>query len=731
MGHSPDVDRPGSRSREPLHVTRAIQPHGALLSLDGSGMVMHLAGDTRRAVGVAPETLLGQHIGAVVDGDGRTLGIAAAQDALPGYVARWRPAPPGEGAWDVTAHASGVGIIVEFEPATAEHRSAAEGMAQLGRAVGALERPQELEELFRTAASEVRRLVGFDRVLVHRFVDDDCDFVVAESRGGALPSLLHDGLPGPDIPRSVRRRHERHRLRSIADTRHVPAPLHPAATADPAHALDMSGCCLRSVSPARLQYLRNMGVAASMSIPLVVDNVPWGVITCHHGQPRSVPYELREACGHVGRVFSRQIQRGEDIRHQRQRADLRKLRATWLDELRRTLDAGGRMELDPARLASLVPCDGVAVVSPGRVALAGRAPGEAEAIVLAGWLGEALRRGVFASHHLVGQLPAAASYAAHASGVLATRVDADEPTVLMWFRAEQAIRAEPAGHPHDADDGGISPAQPRAAFDGSRTARRQASRRWTRAETGAVRQVGRTLRGLFQQQALRDMKARLRDALAEHQSLAAQKNLLMQEVHHRVQNSLQIVNSMLQLQARQTTDPQVRAPFESAVNRLMAVGAVHRHLWRSSDAQHVLLGPYLKELCGDLTRSWGEGWSGHVTVQAPELAIKSQTAVTLALLVTELLTNAAKYAYAGAPGSVELVVGRADGVLRVAVRDHGIGMHGKVLGSGLGSKLIRIFTAQLGGTVQTVTGDEGTTITITVPLPSPVEPAGRDRKTTA
>ncbi|WP_325164964.1 histidine kinase dimerization/phosphoacceptor domain -containing protein [Frateuria sp.] len=735
MGFSPDVHNPRLCDREPIHVPGAIQPHGALLSVDHLGVVIQLAGDTSRAVGVAPEALLGQHIDALVDSEGLALASAMAEhgSALPGYVAHWRPEPPGEGRWDVTAHANREGAIIEFEPAAPARVEAAQGMAQLARAVASLERPQELDELFGTMAAEVRRATGFDRVLVYRFIDDEAGTVVAEARSGALPSLLNHRFPGADIPRQARRLYLRNRFRIIPDAHYVPAPLRsidPEAT----QALDMSDCSLRSVSPVHLQYLKNMGVSSSMSISVVVDNVLWGLVACHHSEPKHVAYELREACRHLGRVFSHQIEAREETRHHRQAAGLRQLRTAWLDELRQALDAGNPVQLELARLADMVPCDGVALVTPGRVELAGHTPGEAETVVLASWLQEPLRHDVFASHHLARQLPAAASYATEASGVLATAIGAPLPVVLLWFRVEEIARVVWAGNPHESCGSGDVPARlsPRASFDSWKQTVRQTARRWTRAEMGAARQLGRSLTTVLQQQALRDLNNRLRDALAEQQSLVAQKSVLMQEVHHRVQNSLQIVNSMLQLQARQTSDPGVRGQFQGAVNRLMAVSAVHRHLWRSSDAQNVRLGPYLKELCADLMRSWGEGWSGHVAVEAIDVAIPSQAAVTLALLATELLTNAAKYAYAGAPGPVEVRADRAaGGELRLVVRDHGLGMQGAVRGGGLGSKLIRIFTAQLGGTAETRTGAGGTTVTIVVPpvlLRLRASPSGRSHQ---
>lgn len=719
MGFSPQMQHHSPGERDSSRFPAAIQPHGALLSFDGLGVVTHLAGDTCRAIGVPPEALLGQPIGTLVDRQGREL--AQLMDRLDppqhGFVAKWHPQPPGGGAWDITAHPGRQGTIIEFEPAVAANAEAAASMARLSRAMASLDRPGEHDDLFGTMAAEVRRLAGFDRVLVYRFLEGDAGEVVGEARSDTLPSLLDHRFPGSGFPGQARKPFLRNRFTVVPDAHYIPAPLRSSGRRDAA-TLDMSDCSLRSVSPLQLESLKSMGVASAMTLSIVVGNELWGLVACHHREPRHVAYEVREACRHLARVFAHRIQDREEARHQRQSARLRHLRRAWLDDLREMLEGGRALELELGRLATMVPCDGVARVSQGRIELYGHTPGTVETAALADWLKQSSNHEVFATHHLAGHLGAARPCAREAAGVLATFVDANGPDMLLWFRSEQVTRVTWAGHPADACAGADPPPLPalQTSFATWEQTIHQTTRPWTRAEVDAARQLGCSLAALFQQQAVRNLDQRLRETLAEQQSLVAQKHVLMQEVHHRVQNSLQIVNSMLQLQARQTPDRDVRTQFEGAVNRLMAVSAVHRHLWRSSDAQSVQLGPYLEELCADLMSSWGDGWSGRVAVEATDAAIPSQTAVTLALLVTELLTNAAKYAYAGAPGPVEVRADRTDYGLRVRVRDQGLGMHGRVQGGGLGSKLIRIFTAQLGGDAQTVTGTDGTTVTITVPL---------------
>src|SRR5690348_5128950 len=149
MGFSPDVHQISRCEREPIHLPAAIQPHGALLSLDGFGVVTQLAGDTRRAIGLVPEDLLGKPIDALVDSKGRALAqlMEKLDPPMPGYVAQWHPQPPGAGAWEITVHPKSKGAIIEFEPAAMPPAESARSISELARAIASLELPEEADAL--------------------------------------------------------------------------------------------------------------------------------------------------------------------------------------------------------------------------------------------------------------------------------------------------------------------------------------------------------------------------------------------------------------------------------------------------------------------------------------------------------------------------------------------------------------------------------------------------------
>jgi two-component sensor histidine kinase len=220
-------------------------------------------------------------------------------------------------------------------------------------------------------------------------------------------------------------------------------------------------------------------------------------------------------------------------------------------------------------------------------------------------------------------------------------------------------------------------------------------------------------------------------ALAERETqlsrAAVQQDLLMQEIHHRVKNNLQIIASLLNLQASRIRLPEAKAEFQAARDRIRALATLHRHLYAHGELQTINMRSFLTELCDQLLQAMGEKVGGregriHVDIEASELEISSDQAVPMALIVTEAVSNAAKYAFPGGRHGNILVrlFASADRVLLV-VEDNGVGMPAGCVetetgvGDGIGIHLIRGFARQLGATLS-VTHDRGTRYAVDIPL---------------
>lgn len=215
---------------------------------------------------------------------------------------------------------------------------------------------------------------------------------------------------------------------------------------------------------------------------------------------------------------------------------------------------------------------------------------------------------------------------------------------------------------------------------------------------------------------LKSMAIRLEHREGDLRESLSQKQLMLREIHHRVKNNLQIVTSLLNLYARLPRSGAFREAFADLQIRINALALVHRHLYESDDLKEIDLAPFMKNLCGLLQDGSGvPARRVSLQLEVPELQMSGDSAVPLALLTTEIVTNSFKHAFPGGRGGhidIRIAV-EPDGTASMTVADDGIGP-GDVSptpSATMGATLITAFAKQLGGKMN-VAGPPGTTTTI-------------------
>ena len=173
----------------------------------------------------------------------------------------------------------------------------------------------------------------------------------------------------------------------------------------------------------------------------------------------------------------------------------------------------------------------------------------------------------------------------------------------------------------------------------------------------------------------------------------ARLEALLAEVNHRVANSLQLVSAMVRLQAGSVTDAAARAALEDTERRIVAIAHVHRRLYTGHDVEHVDMRDYLAQLIRELSETWSTtDRPRSLLLDAESVQLPTDRAVSLGVIVTELVSNACKYAYGDSDdGEIRVSLRRADeSSLELAVLDDGAGMpsDGTARGTGLGTRLI-------------------------------------------
>ncbi|HEX7638879.1 MAG TPA: ATP-binding protein, partial [Burkholderiaceae bacterium] len=425
------------------------------------------------------------------------------------------------GRFDASMHRSGEHLVVEFEPASAEGgtRSAIYGLAR--RFVPQLQQARSVDELCRLATRELKRLTGFGRCLAYRFDDEGDGEVLAEALDEGYDSYAGHRFPAGDVPPQARALYCVNYVRVIPDACHEPVPLLAVGAAGAAAGIDLSMSHLRSVSPVHLEYMRNMGTRASMSVSIVARGRLWGLVSCHDHEARHLGFATRAACEHLGRLLSLQVEATEQHAEVAQRLELRQL---VLQLMSRTGLAGrlipprgagratgtplgalmsGSPELDasllglvdePVPLLRMTRAGGAAVVLNDECRSVGETPPAADILTLARRI-VAGGEECFATDHLAGLYPDAAAWGPACAGVLALSISQVNRHLILWFRPAVTRTIRWAGEPAKAvrEDGRI---HPRRSFRNWQQAVEGRSLPWTQAELAAARELRQSLVGI-------------------------------------------------------------------------------------------------------------------------------------------------------------------------------------------------------------------------------------------
>ncbi len=473
-------------AREPIHIPGSVQPRGLLLVVhEAEGRIRQASENVRELLGLPVERVVGRTLaevlGGVADGtvrdqlvdvpDTRVRNPGLVQVEVAGQVVDLDVVvhrPPGD---------EGV-FVLELEPADGirplTYGTTYEGVRD---AIAELNRGTTLPELYDLAARHVRRLTGFDRVMVYRFDAEYNGEVVAEAKRADLEPFLGLHYPASDIPPQARALYEKSWIRLISDVDYVPVPVVPALPTP----LDLTYASLRSVSPIHCEYLRNMGVRASMSISLLRDGKLWGMIACHHyAGPHAPSYGVRAAAEFLGVALSLRLiaQVDQDVLEATRRSAviLARLVAASRDEERPLAEA---LTADDA-LLELVPADGVLVCADGELGSRGRVPagsqdlldwvtsGELSRIEAAPGSGDPVlaqdddRTGVL----VLDELPEGAPILPGVAGLLA--LELPDGGTVVWLRDEVLRTVDWGGDPTGKEivrDGDRFRLSPRRSFD--------------------------------------------------------------------------------------------------------------------------------------------------------------------------------------------------------------------------------------------------------------------------
>lgn len=506
MGDLTNIDLTNC-DREPIHIPGQIQPHGVLLVLQAPDLnIIQVSSNTQEVIGRAPETLLGTPLSDLLN-EQQTQQIqqCLAEDFESANPLNLSIACPDQVIeFDGIVHCWDRVVLLELEPkATTEKPDFLDFYQQVKEPITRIQKAPTLLDMCRVVVKKIRRITGFERVMVYQFDSEGAGIVIAEDTDQEIPYLdLH--YPPSDIPRQARQLYMLNWLRLIPDARYQPVALIPAHNPLTHQPLDLSFAVLRSVSPIHLEYLHNMGVTASMSISLRQDQKLWGLIACHHSSPKYIPYHIRTICEFIGQVMSVELvnkESGEDSDYKRQ---LKSLQTQFVETLSQADHFLEGVEQLKAQLLSLVNATGAVVCSGDRCLCVGETPSEAEIHALLDWIKPRLDRSVFETRSLPKHYPAAEPFQAIASGVLALEISRIHHNYILWFRPEVLQTVNWGGNPHkpvEIQEDGSLRMSPRKSFQLWQETVQGCALPWKACEVEAVAELRSLIVGIVLRQA--------------------------------------------------------------------------------------------------------------------------------------------------------------------------------------------------------------------------------------
>jgi light-regulated signal transduction histidine kinase (bacteriophytochrome)/CheY-like chemotaxis protein len=640
--------------REPIHIPGAILPHGAMLVLAPDDLeVLQAAGDCKTLIGASVQELLGRCADRVFQADQieRLRTLAAAFDLKkPRHLLDPLLRIRGDAPLDVSVHRSGGNLVLEFEAADIRDRFAADPLAAVQEMIAGFGEARSLQNLCQLAAERVREVAQYDRVLVYRFMQDDSGWVIAESRGPDLEPFLNLHYPAADIPRQARALYTQSWLRLITQVNYDPAPLLPTNNPRTGEPLDMSQAILRDVSPVHRQYLRNMGIDASMSISIIRGGALWGLIACHHYSPRLLPRHLRAVCELFGSMFSLQLEARETGEQFGARLASRMVLQNLMLNLASAEDyAIGLTQQSPNLLdyihggsaaADGTRQGGVAVCVNGQLTYLGITPNHDQILDLVSWLDSQMSHapGIYSTDRLPEVWSPAATFMNVASGLLVISVSPEPSNFIIWFRPELIGTVNWAGEPKKLLAGPeAGQLNPRKSFEVWKETVRGRSLAWTSGDLDAAFDLRVSL--------LHVVLRRINDAAKERKRAAERDALLMLELDHRVKNTIANIQALV---LRTSRSAESLTDFVKGLDGRIRSMAKSHTLLSQSRWEGVSVDRLLREELDAYAHE-----QSTVELSGVDVMLTPRSALSLSLAIHELATNAAKFgAFSQAVGRV-------------------------------------------------------------------------------
>lgn len=434
----------------PLNQTNLIQPHGVLLVVERNQLqIVQASENTEELFGLQARdmvsTLLPDYIS-----KSETERIKNLQVNQYGKLPLTLTLPKGNFLSTILSHDLYLIIEIDKRELTAGKESFVSIYQELKYAMSAVETAGSVKATCEVVIQELKKISGFDKIMLYQFDEEWNGDVIAESKEEGMESYLGLKFPASDIPRQARELYKKAPYRLIPNAEYEPVRLFPVINPVTNAFTDLSDSSIRSVAGVHLEYLKNMGVIASMSTRILVNGQLWGLIACHHRTAKYLSFEVCSMFEILSNVISAKIAAVLSNDLFSYKSQMQSVYSGLVEKIYREEELAGTLARYNEELQTLLGADGVAIMLNGHMETYGAVPTNIEIEELLLWLQTRNTQRLFHLPNITSVFEPAEAYTDVASGILALPVQPDKGHFIIAFRPEAVQKVNWGGNPNQA-----------------------------------------------------------------------------------------------------------------------------------------------------------------------------------------------------------------------------------------------------------------------------------------